>query len=92
MFHQFKNDFIVNEIRKNLEKGVELGLYRPEMDIDIIAKLRVEQIEVIMNPMTFPPDTYSPGEVHEQSFLLFAHGIVTFEGKQLIYKYLESED
>ena len=92
MFHEFKNDFVVNTIRNNLKKGVELGLYRPEMNIDMIAKIRVEQIDVLMNPLIFPPDKYPPAEVHEQSFLLFAHGLVTFEGKQLIYKYLEIEE
>lgn len=92
MFHDFKEDVIINSVKKNLTKGVELGLYRSELDIEIVAKIRVEQIEVLMNPMTFPPDKYPPAMVHDQSFMLFAHGLVTFEGKQLIYKYLETEE
>ena len=92
MFHDFKNGFVVEKLKNNLHKGKALGLYRPELDVDIMAKIRVEEIEILMNPILFPPDQYSQAVVHEQSFIMFIHGLVTIEGKPLIYKYLETED
>lgn len=92
LFHDYKNTFVRDEIRENLRKGVEAGLYRKEMDIEVVAKLRVEEIEMVFNPELFPPHKYDFGKVQMELFGLFLHGLVTMKGKKLIYEYLNQPE
>ncbi len=93
LFDEFKQDYVMDAVRTNLVTGVKQGLYRKDMNIEIVTKLRVEQLDMVFNPETFSPREYDLYEVQAEQFRLFLHGIVTIKGKKLIYKYLnQSED
>ncbi len=92
LFHEFKSGYITDSIRRNLEKGVEDGLYRKDMDVALVTKLRVEQLDMVFNPVIFPPKDYDVIRLQEELFKLFLHGIVTLKGKKLIYKYLNQPE
>lgn len=93
LFHNYKTEYVLPAVKANLEAGVKAGLYRQDMDLDIVSKLRLEQIEMVLDPAAFPPQQYEIGKVQIEQYALFLHGIVTLKGKKLIYKYLnQSED
>ncbi|MEM0996556.1 MAG: TetR/AcrR family transcriptional regulator [Bacteroidota bacterium] len=91
-FHSYKTEYVLPVMRKNLKAGVEAGLYRKDMDLELVAKLRLEQIEMVLDPIRFPPQSYDIGKVQIEQYALFLHGIVTMKGKQLIYKYLNQPE
>ncbi|RMG59259.1 MAG: TetR/AcrR family transcriptional regulator [Bacteroidetes bacterium] len=80
IFDCFKSDFIHNKVRDNLQRGIAEGLYRPEIHVEIVAQVRVNQIEFSLKPEAFPPDRFDPVEVQQQLFELYLRGIVTPEG------------
>lgn len=86
-FKTFKEEKILKMVVENLQKGMEQGLYRKDMDIRIIAKLRVEQVEMAFNPNIFPSDKFKPVQVQMQLLDHFMHGISTIKGHKLINKY-----
>ena len=86
-FRAFKEEKIFVMVSSNLKKGIEQGLYRKDMDIRIIAKLRIEQVEMAFNPVLFPPDKFKPVNVQMQLLDHFMHGISTLKGHKLINKY-----
>ena len=92
-FEDYKSGYVRKVVLENLKKGVAAGLYRKEIDLEIMAKLRVEQIDMVTDPSLFPPQKYDLAKLHIEQYTLFIHGIVTMKGKQLIYKYLnQTED
>lgn len=92
LFHDFKNDYVLKALTRNLQTGVDLGLYRSEMDVDLVARLRVEQIEMVFDPDLFPPQQYDLPILQLEMFQMFLHGIVSIKGKKLIYKYLNQPE
>lgn len=92
LFSDFKSGYVMDALRKNLEIGVQSGLYRKDMDIEIVAKLRVEQLDMAFNPIMFPPNEYDISKVTMEQFKMFIHGLVTLKGKKLIYKYLNQPE
>ena len=74
-------------VEGNLHKGVEQGLYRKDMNIPIIARLRIEEIEMGFHPNVFPPDKFNFAKVQMEVFNHFMHGITTIKGHKLINKY-----
>ncbi|MFM9057417.1 MAG: TetR/AcrR family transcriptional regulator, partial [Bacteroidota bacterium] len=91
-FREFKEDQVLNYIVRNLEKGREQGLYRSDINIRILAVLRMEQLELALNPTVFPPDRFNISEVNVQLLDHFLHGICTLKGHKLINKYMHKRE
>lgn len=88
-FRDFKTDCILKMIEQNLKHGQELNLYRMDIDIKILARLRLEEIDMAINLDAFPPDLYSLADVHVQLLDHFLHGVCTLKGHRLLNKYKE---
>jgi AcrR family transcriptional regulator len=92
-FRDFKENYVIKVIETNLKRGVTEGLYRKDLDVAIIAKFRVEQVEMAMNPLTFAPDKFNLTKVQLALLDHFMHGITTIKGHKLInqYRHIEEE-
>ncbi|RPA67813.1 TetR/AcrR family transcriptional regulator [Cyclobacteriaceae bacterium YHN15] len=82
LFEDFKHGHILKEITELLEKGKEEGFFRPEINTEIIALMRLEQMMVIFDPIKFPPSKYNQVELQLQIFEHFLHGIFTDKGRE----------
>lgn len=87
IFRDFKEKSLMAMVESNLHKGVEQGLYRKDMNIPIVARLRLEEVEMGFNPNVFPPDKFNFAKVQMELFNHFMHGITTIKGHKLINKY-----
>ena len=82
-----KNEFLLSIIRKNIDKGIAEGLYRKDLNADILSKFRLESMMVAFNMDLFPPSKYNLAEVTQVLIEHFLFGLATIEGHQLILKY-----
>lgn len=92
LFQQFRNDYLYKCMQRNLERGVIDGLYRSDIDIDIMAKLRIEQIDLVFSQKVFPPSSYHLAQVMTHITEHFLYGISTLKGHELINKYKQFSD
>ncbi len=92
LFIDFKNGFILDQIRKNLIKGIEAGLYRTDLNIEILARLRNEEVEMGFDPQVFPNNKFNVLETQLSMLDHFLRGIMTAAGLELYEKYLEKSD
>ena len=83
----FKYQFLHRAMMENLQRGIDEGVYRADINKDIVAKSRIEASFLVFNPDIFPHSRYSMSEVNYQLATLFLHGVVTERGKQLIEQY-----
>ena len=61
-YEKFKNHkglFIHQTLKANIERGVKMGLYREDFDIDVIVRFLLESITFISDPEIFSPAPYS---------------------------------
>jgi AcrR family transcriptional regulator len=84
---EYKYQFLYTMIIDNIERGMEEGAYRLDINKDIVAKSRIEQAFLVFNFDMFPHSRYKMSEVNYELASLFLHGIVTPKGKTLIEKY-----
>jgi AcrR family transcriptional regulator len=89
IFTEYKNSIMLNKIISNLKRGIKEGLYRRDINVEIIAQMRLEQIQIAMDPFIFPSENITIKEIHEQLLLQYLFGITTLKGHKLINKYLE---
>ncbi len=87
LFLEHKNKYLYDVIRDNLRRGIEQDLYRPEIDIDLVAKIRLECMMASFNQDVFPPSRYNLSKVHTALIEHFAFGVASLKGHRLISKY-----
>src|SRR6202046_487876 len=53
-FQNFKSGVLIHTLEELLTKGIKQGYIRPEIDVKIIAMMRVAQVEMGFNATVFP--------------------------------------
>ena len=93
LFKNFKEECIERTVENSIKRGIKEGLVRSDIDTKIIARMRMETLEMGLNPEMFPPDKFKILDVQLALLDHFLHGICTLKGHKLINKYKEiSED
>jgi TetR/AcrR family transcriptional regulator, cholesterol catabolism regulator len=85
----FKYQFLYKQIKENLQRGIDEELYRPEIDIDIVAKHRIESSFMGFNQDVFPHNRYKMIDVLFEIAYLFLYSVTTLKGRKLIEKYMQ---
>lgn len=75
--------------KKNLNRGIEMGLYRSNMDIRLIARLYFLGIHGIKDQNLFPLDTFPTKYLTEEYLEYHLRGIVTKEGFETLNKFIK---
>jgi TetR/AcrR family transcriptional regulator, cholesterol catabolism regulator len=86
-YQEFKNEFLYNMIRSNLERGISEGLYRAEIDVDILTRFRIHCIMLSFNKDVFPGNQNQVVHIEMQLVEHFLYGMATCKGKELIEEY-----
>lgn len=86
-FQEFKYGFMYNVISNNLERGIKEELYRPDVDVDVATRFRIESVMLPFNASVFPNNRTHLIHIEQQLFELFLYGIATTKGQKLIQKY-----
>lgn len=89
MFETFKANTIQTDLVNVLERGKVLGYFRSEIDSQILAKVRMNQVTSVFEPANFTNPEFN--FVEEQMVLLdhFLHGIFTEKGRQAYHSQQE---
>ncbi|MEB0261364.1 MULTISPECIES: TetR/AcrR family transcriptional regulator [unclassified Mucilaginibacter] len=87
LFQSFKADVITKTLEDLLTKGITQGFIRPEVDVKILAKMRVNQVEMGFNTHIFPVAQFNTWKVQYQLLEHFNYGICTIKGHELLNQY-----
>ncbi len=82
-----KNEFMHQIIKINLIKGIEQGVYRKEIDPEILSIYRLETSFVPFNPQLYPYSKFDLGKVTLQIIENFIYGVMSLKGIELMEKY-----
>lgn len=87
-FETHKHECITQSIKKNLDRGIEEGYYRKDINTDILSRFRVEEVSVGFDSAVFSREHFSPVDVQMELMNHFLMGVVTPKGLELFNKYL----
>jgi TetR/AcrR family transcriptional regulator, cholesterol catabolism regulator len=88
-FREYKDKFLLQVIRQNIEWGIREELYRPDINVDVLSKYRIESMMVPFNVAVFPPGKYNLATTSGLIIENFTYGLATIKGHKLIQKYNE---
>jgi len=87
VFQQFKSEVLISTLEELLTKGIKQGYIRPEIDVRIVARMRVNTVELGFNTTIFPIAEFNTWKVQVQFLDHFNYGICTLEGYKLLNQY-----
>ena len=88
LMEEHQNVFVRHLIEKNLARGIKEQLYRKDINIAILAKLRLEEVRLSFNPLVFEGHTLE--EVQLSLLEHFMLGITTIKGHTMANEYKEN--
>ena len=86
-FQEYKNGFMYQMIRSNIERGIKEELYRSEIDVDVLTRYRIHSIMLAFNSEVFPNNRTNILHIEEQLLEHFLFGLATTKGQKMIQRY-----
>lgn len=83
LFLEHKQSCFQGSIIRSLERGIKEGYFRDDLNTEIIAKMRMENVQMAYNSLIFSTEKYNFPEIQIQLFEHFVYGIVTIKGYRL---------
>lgn len=88
LFINYKRGYVYECIKSNLERGLAEGLYRKNLNPEIVAKLYSEKMDVLLDKELFPNQKFSFIDIYSEMMRYHLKGIVSKEG----LKYLKEKE
>jgi hypothetical protein len=84
----FKEKILAKNISRNLKRGIAEGIYRKDMNIEVLTGLRLSHTQLLFNSEgQYGEHKYSIVQVVEEITIHFLYGICNTSGIRLIEKY-----
>lgn len=87
LYLESKEKVYIRSLMETLEKGISEGYFRTDIDPEILAVLRVEQIEMSLENLIYPRSRFEFKDVQTQLFDHFLNGLVSEKGRKLLKNY-----
>lgn len=94
LWMRHKNSFMLEKVKENMVRGMEEGLYRQDLDVEVMARMRLAQIELPFNKDVFPPHKFNIQQVQLAVLEHYMLGMATLKGHKMIndYKQVTEEE
>ncbi len=88
---EHRNKLIIRSVTSNLKKGKQQGLYRNNINEDILSKMYVSFIDVLFQGDIFPTSSYSFIQVYSEYFKYHIRGIASDKGLKYLEKIMKTK-
>ena len=88
-FKVYKEEFLGSIISENIRRGISEGLYRPELNVEVLSRYRLESMMLTFNLEVFPYTKFDLMEVTNALLGHFVYGLSSAKGFELINIYKE---
>lgn len=89
-FREHKDVFLFQLIRANLQWGMAEGLYRSDLEIDLLCRYRLASMMLAFNTELFPPQQFNLGKLCQNLLQHFVFGLATEKGHKRLMNYYET--
>ncbi|MEO5978457.1 MAG: TetR/AcrR family transcriptional regulator [Chryseolinea sp.] len=88
---QHRQNFMQQSIIRNLRQGIDEGYFRPEIDLAVLAQMRMTLVQIPFDDKIYPPSHFKLADVQVQIFEHFVYGLLTDKGRKQYQKCKEKQ-
>lgn len=85
---QHKHEFVTSSIKENIKRGISEGLYREDIQIDIVARLILSSADLILEGKTFPWPEFNTEDVFNVMTRFQIRGLASDKGIEYLQKHI----
>lgn len=89
LIHQHKYTFVLQCIKNDLHEGMECGIFRDDLNVDILSIMRLEQVQMGFDQAIYAPNLFSFIDVQIEFLNHFIRGILTQKGLEIYNEYTQ---
>ncbi|MBM3412599.1 MAG: TetR/AcrR family transcriptional regulator [Bacteroidetes bacterium] len=89
LFGQYKNQFLLDHIRCNIQRGIREGLFRDNIQLEIISRYRLQSMMIPFDVNVYQPAQFNLAETSQLVAENYVYGLATLKGHALIQEYQE---
>lgn len=82
---------IYSSMSGNMERGIQEGLYREDLNIPMIATIYIARFDMVFDGELFPPEHFNMDELHWELFRYHIRGIASAKGLKHLAKKVDKE-
>lgn len=86
-----KWDFVLNMIRDNIRRGIDEGIYREDVDVEVVSRLYVGSTDLILGGDAFPWPEFTFDRLFKEMVRLHILGMANAKGIKYLNKKLGDE-
>jgi hypothetical protein len=75
MLVKHSDTVILEKVKQNLKRGIKEGVFRQDININLVEKLTVTQVQLAFDPTLFPQHQYPVNEILQQFVKMYLFGI-----------------
>ena len=79
------------KVQNNLESGINQGMYRTDIHVDVIAKLVMSRVDALVDDELFPLTEYDFRQLLKENRVYHIRGIATEKGIEYLEQKLKNE-
>jgi AcrR family transcriptional regulator len=91
VFQEYRNNYLRTVVRENLERGMAEGLYRKDLELNILTQFRIASTMLCFQPEVFPIAGFEMVKVQRVLLEHFLYGVASEEGRRLIETYKQQQ-
>jgi AcrR family transcriptional regulator len=76
---------------RNMNKGMKEGLYRDDINPEIITKFYTQRFDILFDPEIFPLDRFNPADTYIEIFRYHIRGIASEKGIKYLKEKMKKE-
>ena len=84
LFNEYREKVSLQHILKNLERGIREGLYRDDMNPEIVARIYVYALDILIDQQRFPSRRYHFYTLYMEFVNYHLAGILTDKGQKVL--------
>lgn len=92
LIEEHKRKFVLQTMRVNMERGIREGLFRTDMDVEIMARFQLESMMLAFDTQLFPTDHFNLGDVSREIHRHYLFGMCTPYGQTMVLNHQMNKD
>ncbi|WP_158975265.1 TetR/AcrR family transcriptional regulator [Cellulophaga sp. L1A9] len=74
----------------NIKKGIDMGIYRPNLNIEFVSRIYFTGVTSIKDFSLFPPDLFPVNKLQDEYLEYHLRGIITPDGRKILNQLINS--
>lgn len=92
LIEEHKWKFVLETMRANMRRGIREGVFRADMDVEIMARFQLESMMLAFDTRLFPSDQFNLADVSREIHRHYLFGMCTPYGQTMVLNHQMNKD